>query len=357
MSEIARVVLALEAQEVTEEVLHFLDRSGKAQVVGTASDDRQLSEAVRQLEPDVVVAEPSLAIGGIEGAELLALSSRESVLALRGAVKAGARGFFVWPAEREAMLDSVASVMSAHRALERRATVVAVHASRGGAGCTFVATHLAQAFAAKGATCVLIDADPFFGDVATALGATTDDVRTLADLVPVVDELTWEHVQEAAFEHPSGVRALLAASPGGRSEGNPVPAALAVAASVADVVVLHLSRDLDERAIWCLGQADRILEVLSLDVMSFRATSRALSVLGPVALDDHLAFVVNRAGRAELTAADVKRVFERDPVAVLPADPAVGRAQDRGALLPVRGRLGRAFGRLAATISLPDDES
>ena len=60
MQEVARVVLALEANEVAEEVMHFLDRSGTARVVGTAADDRQLIEAVRQLEPDAVVAHPSL---------------------------------------------------------------------------------------------------------------------------------------------------------------------------------------------------------------------------------------------------------------------------------------------------------
>ena len=58
MDQVARVVLALEAPEVAEEVMHFLDRSGRARVVATAGDDRQLAEAVRQLEPDAVVAEP-----------------------------------------------------------------------------------------------------------------------------------------------------------------------------------------------------------------------------------------------------------------------------------------------------------
>jgi uncharacterized Zn finger protein len=47
MDDVARVVLAVEAQEVAEEVLHFLDRSGRARVVATAADDRQLREAVR----------------------------------------------------------------------------------------------------------------------------------------------------------------------------------------------------------------------------------------------------------------------------------------------------------------------
>lgn len=355
MSDVARVVLALETPEVAEEVLHFLDRSGKARVVGTAADDRQLGEAVRQLEPDVVVAEPSLVHGGIDGAALFALSSRESVAALRGAVRAGARGFFVWPAEREGLLDGVSAAVVSRRALTRRSTVVAVHASRGGAGCTFVATHLAQAFTARGASCVLIDADPWFGDVATALGATADDVRTLADLAPVADELAWEHVEEAALEHPSGMRVLLAPPPDAPLAEDPVPAVLSVAASVADVVVVHLPRGLDERTTWCLGQADRILEVMSLDVLSFRATSRALAALGRPSLEDRLSFVVNRAGRAGLTPADVSRVFGRDPVAVFCSDTAVPRAQDRGALLAPKGRIGRGFARLAATVPLPDE--
>ncbi|MGZ4132750.1 MAG: hypothetical protein ACXVWF_06865 [Actinomycetota bacterium] len=47
MDGVARVVLGLEEPEVAEEVLHFLDRSGRARVVAAASDDRQLTEAVR----------------------------------------------------------------------------------------------------------------------------------------------------------------------------------------------------------------------------------------------------------------------------------------------------------------------
>jgi Flp pilus assembly CpaE family ATPase len=353
MQDVARVVLALETPEIAGEVLDFLDRSGRARVVGTAADDRQLNEAVRQLEPDVVVAEPSLVLGGVDGAALLALATRESVAALRGAVRAGARGFYVWPAEREGLLDGVAGTMAVRRALARRAEVIAVHASRGGAGCTFVATHLAQAFAVRGASCVLIDTDPVFGDVATALGATGDDVRTLADLIPVADELSWEHVEGAAFAHPSGFSALLAAPIDeilGGGERDPVGPAARVAAAAADVVILHVARALDERTRWCLSEADRVLEVLALDVLSFRASSRAIEALAPLALDDRLGFVVNRAGRSELTPGDVRRVFGRDPAAVLPSDPAVPRAQDRGSLLAPRGRVGRAFARLAGTL-------
>ncbi len=49
MDDVARVILAIGSQEVAEEVLHLLDRSGRARVVATAADDRQLAEAVGQL--------------------------------------------------------------------------------------------------------------------------------------------------------------------------------------------------------------------------------------------------------------------------------------------------------------------
>src|SRR5438034_4298673 len=79
MDDVARVILAIGSQEVAEEVLHLLDRSGRARVVATAADDRQLAEAVRQLEPDAVVAEPAIAAAGVGSAALLARSEERRV--------------------------------------------------------------------------------------------------------------------------------------------------------------------------------------------------------------------------------------------------------------------------------------
>jgi Flp pilus assembly CpaE family ATPase len=236
--------------------------------------------------------------------------------------------------------------------------VIAVHASRGGAGCTFVATHLAQAFARRGTTCVLVDADPIFGDVATALGATGEDVRTLAELAPVADELTWEHLEGVTHAHGSGIRALLAPPPAEGVDHRPlIRRAVDVAASASDAVIVHVPRELDPHVQACLSEADHVLEVLTLDILSFRATSRMLEVVSPLALEDRLGLVVNRAGRAELAPGDVQRVFGREPVAVIGADPSVTRAQDHGRLLSTRGRIGRSFDRLAARFPPPGEHS
>ena len=356
MENVARVLRGLEAHAVAEAVSHSRDRSGVARVVATAADDRQLLEAVRQLEPDAVVAQPALVTAGVVRARaVLALDTRESVASLRAAIRAGARGYYLWPGERAALADAAASTVARTDQLLRRATVVAVHAPRGGAGCTFVATHLAAAFARRG-DCVLVDADPDYGDVTPAIGAPVDDAHTAADLVPLLDELNAERVGEALWEHPSGFRALLA--PTGEAAETVDASALArlvgAVAAVADTVVVHLPRGLESTVPAVAPVADRVLEVLSLDVLSFRAGQRAIEALARAGVaPGSIGVVVNRAARAEITPADVTRVFGVEPLGVLPLDRGVPRAQDHGKLLPARGRMARAFDRLATRMLEP----
>jgi Flp pilus assembly CpaE family ATPase len=353
MDDVARVVLAVEAQEVAEEVLHFLDRSGRARVVATAADDRQLHEAVRQLEPDAVVAEPTIATASVGSATLLTLAMRESVSSLRAAVAAGADGFYVWPQERERLLRHVSAIAAARRVPDRRALVVAVHAARGGAGCTFVATQLAQSFAKRGSSCLLVECDRTYADLTQALGFVDTDVASMADLVTVGDDLGVEHLEGVRLRHDGGFDVVLGPTRGDGSvvSDDALRVVVGLAAASADVVVLHLPRELSSVVRWCLEQADRIVEVLTLDVLSFRASSRALETLASLALRPRIGFVVNRAARGEITPGDVRRVFDDDPIAVVPADASVPRLQDHGRLAPARGRVGRAFDRLAERLS------
>ncbi|MGZ5292285.1 MAG: AAA family ATPase [Actinomycetota bacterium] len=355
MEEVARVVLALEQPEVAEEVLHFLDRSGFARVVGTASDERQLVEAIRQLEPDAVVAAPSLVPprGELNGSALLALDVTQSVASLRRAIRSGASGFFLWPAEREALADAAARIRPTfEEGVERSATVLAVYGARGGAGTTFVATHLAAAFARKGRTCVLVDLDVVFADASAAVGVPADEtVRTLGDLLPLGDEVSPRHVEEVLWRHPEGFGVLLA--PGDalaavHARGRHYRAAIAAARKTCDVVVLHVPRGLDEVGRTGLDVADCVVVVLSLDVLSFRDAKRAVDAAG---LEGKSVFVVNRAHRSEITPADVERVFGAPPIAVIPTDRSAVAAQDHGRLLPGRGRTGRSIDRLARRLT------
>jgi pilus assembly protein CpaE len=350
--EVARIVLALESPEVAEEVMHFLDRSGRARVVGTAVDERQLSEAVKQLEPDAVVAAPSLvpARGELNGSALLAVDTSQSVATLRRALRAGASGFFLWPAEREDLAIAAGRARPAFDAGSAdQARVVAVCGARGGIGATFVATHLARAFgSAQDRRCIVIDLDAALGDLVSVLGVAEDGVRTMCDLVPLGEEIAAVHVSEIVWRHPDGFGVVFAADADPANRIRPredhVRAVVAAARRLCDVVIVCVPRSLDPIARTGMDVADRVAVVVGLDVLSLRGAKRLIET---AELAERAVVVVNRASRSDVTPADVERALGIAPAAVIPADGRVGSAQQRGRLVPSRGRLGRQLQRLA----------
>ena len=354
MDDVARVVLALETpRDLAEEVLHFLDRSGRARVVATTEDGRQLADAVRQTEPHVVVAEPMLAIAGVGEVPLLALSARESVR--RCVLRYGRR--------REVCTSGPVSGRRCSRGSRRPAVRAGPRSLAGrrccGArlsrrrGCTFVATHLAQAVEREGLSCVMVDLDLTYADLTAALGAEGSE-RSIADLVPVCDELTWEHIQGVLWKG-----AVLAPPPEalGSVDQRVVRSVVETAASHTDVVLLHLARGLEGLTRWAISEAERVVEVVNLDVLSFRASSRMRDLLADEGTAERWAFVVDRAARSEITPGDVRRVFGVEPLAVIAHDAGAARAQDHGRLLPPRGRVGRTFARLAQALVPPVAEA
>jgi Flp pilus assembly CpaE family ATPase len=355
MDQVARVVVGLEAQEVVEEVMHFLDRSGRARVVATAGDDRQLAEAIRQLEPDAVVAEPSL-LGGANGGIVLAVDTRESVASLRAAIQAGAEGYFVWPGERDALVGAAAAAVRRPRGTTGRAAVVAVHGGRGGVGVTFVAANLAAAFARRGPA-ILIDAVPVFDDVSQALGAPDDEeaeaepVHTFADVAALGEDLGPDQLRRALWRSQGDLDVLLSPPPerAMRIEEAELRLVVEAASGAAEAVVLHLGRSLDPAALAAVEIADRVLEIVELDVASFRAASRVLEAFAG-RRERRPDIVVNKAGRSEITPGDVRRVFGEPALAVLPRERAARAARERGRLLPARSRMARRFDRLAAAL-------
>ena len=182
--------------------------------------------------------------------------------------------------------------------------------------------------------------------------ATLDEFRGLFS--ESADPRQWPHVA-TAVSYRRGIEQLARelgceATQVDAVETGLLRIAIGLAAASADVVIAHVPRQLSSLTRWCVEQSDHVIEVVSLDVLSFRATSRALEVLSPLGVDRRVGVVVNRAARSEITPSDVRRVFDREPLVVVPFDGAVARLQDHGRLSPPRGRIGRAFDRLAGHV-------
>jgi pilus assembly protein CpaE len=360
----ATVVLGIEDLALQEEVLHFLDRLPGISVAGAVTDGDALVARLGEARPDAAVISPDLLVPGttVDGhTSVLVVAEKETTAALRAALGSGARGFYLWPEEREALArDARRCVRAAEPELGTPGRVVAVYGPRGGSGVTFLATNLAVACARGGASTVLVDLDPFFADVSCAIGVSpASDVPTVADLVPVLDELTHDHLERVLYTHPAGFRSLL--GPPEPSLAATLPPdyasrAVELLRGEEDAVILHFPRALDEASRGALELADEVLVVVSLDVLSFRATQRALTYLEGLGLTARCRLVVNRATPGEVIPEDVERVFGLRPVAILKHDRSIPRAMNRGELVAGRsGQVGRCLAGLARHISQASD--
>lgn len=220
--------------------------------------------------------------------------------------------------------------------------------------------------------------DRGFGDLALALGMGMEEPRrTIADLLPVADELSPDHVERSLHAHAAGFDVLLgpaAASEGpepalaGASRG-PVPSppgrpevpsglfigATALLAVSHDAVVLHVPRGFDGLTRAAFELSDHVVLVVGLDLMSLYGARRALA--DGVGLRRGWDVVVNAARRSQVGDADVERVLGVRPIARIRSDPSVRDAQDRGVLLRTGARgaardVERLVARVAATLGL-----
>jgi Flp pilus assembly CpaE family ATPase len=351
------VVLGLEDSALQEEVLHFLDRLPRIRVLSAASDPSELARRVRDARPEAVVVSPGLAANApdLDGASILVVAPTETTAALRSALTVGAVGFYLWPEERDGLArDAQRAARPPRPAPGAAGRVVAVHGPRGGAGCTFVATNLAAACAERHSDTVLVDLDRFGADVTVALGLDSEsNLTTTADLVPVSEELTEEHVDRVLHPHPRGFRVLPAPS---RAGTEALPAA-GVSSMVRllrrrfDAVVLHLPRAVDGPEVAAIEASDVVLLVMTLDVLGVRAGRRTVDLLAEHGLEGRCRMVLNRASRGEIVPADVQRVLNLPLASVIRDDRSVPRAQNRGELVVGRGsRSARRIGALAEAV-------
>lgn len=345
----ARVLLAIRDLGFHQEVLDFLERESRVTVVGAVSQPDALFRMANTSKPDVTVVCPVTArdvrhpAANGRAPNLLVVAEEMTVPVLREAIEAGARGVFAWPEEREELARTILAIPRADEPRPSgRGRVIAVFGPRGGSGTTFIATHLAAALAEEGQRCVLIDLDVGFADLTVALGMGADtDARTVADLVPVAEELSSEHVEDALHHHSRGFSALLA--PTEVSAGSSIVPGLyeGVINQLAlsnEFVVLHLPRSLEENARMALSLADEVVLLVAPDLFSLHASRRAVEAFGLAEPPGRCLVVVNPLVRGGIGAADVGESLGIPASVAIRFDPAVGRFQDRGELLPPRSR-------------------
>jgi pilus assembly protein CpaE len=342
----ATVGIAIEDVALHQEVLDLVSREPGLEVVGAVSEGERVARLLVDAIPRVMVVSPGMvaylrhpALADLRP-DVVVVSQALSIDVLREAIHGGASGVFVWPEERHDLVESLVGL--AGRGVEepsRRGRVIAVLGARGGAGTTFLVTHLAAAFATLGRRPAVVDLDVASADVTAACGVDSEaGPRTVEDLVAVRDELSPDHLENALVRHAAGFAALLAPRSTADDPGTGLYAgAIALLAASYDPVLLHLPRGHQPAARAGLDIADAILLVTTLDLFSLYGARRTLARLGPEQAAK-CRLVVNRATRSAVTVRDIERVVGVGNAALVRADSRVVRVQERGDLLTGRLR-------------------
>jgi len=351
MADQIRVLIVDDIPETREHLSKLLGFETDIEVVGAAASGREALEIAAQLRPDVVLMDINMPdMDGIATTERLAaqvptaavvmMSVQGEADYLRRSMLAGAREFLVKPFSSDELTGSIRQVYTREQAkLSRIATqpggggsagqgpssrredgepgrVVAVFGPKGGVGRTTLAVNLAVAAATElGQRTCLVDASFQFGDVGVLLNLNPKN-KSVADLIPVMENGEHDDVDSFVINHSSGIRVLLAPpSPETAELITPIGAKRVVESlrMSHDLVVVDCMSSFNDTTLSILDAADMVLTMLSLEITSIKNIRLFLEVAEQLGYEsDKVRLVLNRADTSlGIRVADVEHSIGR----------------------------------------------
>ena len=285
------IVLSTE-QEDTKELSRALSTYGGASLLMASDDAEQVFTETVRLRPSAVIislhapTEPTLKLARRIAAECpttaVICAARDSSpdMILRS-LRAGARDFLRLPIiedEFSTVLERTAEFAAEHASDEpkKRGRAVAVFSSKGGCGCSLIATNLAVA---QTAPTVLFDLNMLSGDLELFLG-----VKSKFSLTDVVENRTrLDDALLASYLTPHSKNLSLLAAPleahsAEDIEPRHIFEVLELLRGRFDNVIIDTPHSFDAVTLSALDHADLILLVLTLEIHAIRSTRRALEI-------------------------------------------------------------------------------
>lgn len=285
------IILGTEPEN-TKELSRALGNYGGASLLMASDDAEQLFAETTRLRPSAVIlslpasAEPTLklirriAVECPTTAVICAARDSSPDLILRS-LRAGARDFLRLPIldeEFNTVMERTAEFASQHvsEAPKQRGKVVAVFSSKGGCGCSLIATNIAVA---QHSPTVLFDLNLQSGDLELFLGVRPK--FSFADVVENRARLDDALLANYLTPHSKNLSLLAAPLEAGAAddiEPHHVFEVMEMLRQRYDNVVIDTPHSFDAVTLSALDHADQILVVLMLEIHAIRSARRALEI-------------------------------------------------------------------------------
>jgi pilus assembly protein CpaE len=215
-----------------------------------------------------------------------------------------------------------------------RGQLITVFSAKGGCGKTTLATNLAAALADRGRREVcLVDLDLAFGDVAIALQLVP--AHTIADAVPLADDLDPSALTSLLTPHSPGLTTLVAPIEPGTAES--IPASLVTTILVMlkqqfDFVVVDTPPAFDDHVLAAFDQSDMVALLATLDIPALKNLKLTLETLDLLNYPrERWRLVLNRAdSKVGLALNEVEKTLKAPIAAQVPSSRDVPASINRG---------------------------
>ncbi len=352
-----RVLIVDDIPETRENVRKLLYFERDIEVVGAAANGTEGIELARKLRPDIVLMDINMPdIDGISATQTISESVPEVQIImmsvqgetdyLRRSMLAGAREFLVKPFSADELIASIRRVYELRPKMApvqpevpqpqptagrpgygpgvtaREGQIITVYGPKGGSGCSTIAVNLAIALEDSENKVSLVDGDLQFGDIAVLLNLPP--TRTIADLVPYVDNLDVDLLSDMMLTHPSGMKILLAPPRPDTAEtvtAEHVREILQHLKPLYDYTVVDTSSFLDDVVLTILELSDQILLVMTPDIPTIKNAKLLLELLEALDHIDRTKLVINKVGRKDgITDKDITSHIKHTVWASIPRD-------------------------------------
>ena len=215
-----------------------------------------------------------------------------------------------------------------------RGRIITVFSAKGGCGKTTLATNMAAALADRGRREVcLVDLDLAFGDVAIALQLFP--AHTIADAVPLGDNVDFGALQALLTPHSPGLTTLVAPVEPGSGEGIPatlVSRVLQVLRDHFDYVIVDTPPAFDDHVLSAFDLSDVVALIATLDIPALKNLKLTLETMDLLNYPrGRWRIILNRAdSKVGLQIGEVEKSLRATISAQLPSSRDVPAAINRG---------------------------
>jgi len=297
---------------------------------------REVKLEIDRIGPDVVLLVQPEDGSGVELIQyiqselpdcvILFLTEKQDFLLLRDIVRAGASEYILLPDELNLLNDRMEKISELIEQQQRkrgaattgqafvrgRGKVYSFYSGKGGSGRTQLATGYAQALKLEStARVLLIDLNLQYGGVETFL--SLDSNRTLADLVPVLNELNENHIRNVSQrELHSKLEVMMSPRDAETAENMTdefVSRLIRSSRRSYDFVIIDLPTHMNELTYTALEESDLIYYVMNLDTPSVQNYRLVENLFKQLRIDTtgRIEVVVNKVSKdSELSVSDLK---------------------------------------------------